>query len=104
MIEQFFRKFSRMVGTGHNHKVVKSIKPTEEEALEMMALRGFEEAARKSVGVHQAKKKLFWAKVELRTGEVSRPLHWNDKKNVFEVIVCDHNAEGDDEADKQWES
>jgi len=71
--------------TGHKRKVVKEITPTEEEVQEHMALHGYIENAKKSIGLLESKRKLFWAKIELRTGEVSRPMQWNEEKNTIEV-------------------
>ncbi len=93
--EEFFRKLKHMVG--HKHKVVKTIKPTEEEVSQYMTLVGYQKAAEKAVGTHESMKKLFWAKVELRTGEVNRSLVWNDKKQTIEVMDCDHESELDGE-------
>lgn len=101
MPEEMFERLRHMFG-GHKHKVVKTIKPTEDEVLEYMALRGFGENAKKAVGVHNSKKQLFWSKVELRTSEVTRTLRWNDKDQVIEVIECDHNNESGKKDD--WES
>lgn len=89
-MEEMFEHIRRASGN-HKEKVVKSIKPTEEEVLEWMALEGFRENAEKARGVWESKKSLFWSKVELRTGEVTRRLHYNDKKNVIEILMCDHD-------------
>lgn len=94
--EEFFRKLKHMVG--HKHKVVKTIKPTEDEVSQYMTLEGYAKAAEKAVGTHESMRKLFWAKVELRTGEVTRSLNWNDKKQVIEVMDCDHSEESEAQA------
>lgn len=85
----------------HTHKVIRSLEASEEEALEWMALRGFGEAAKKAVGVYESKRKLFWAKVELRTQEVTRKLQFNDEKNLIEVVECDHTKK---EPENEWDS
>lgn len=98
--EEMFERMKHMMN-GHKHKVVKTIEPTTEEGNEWMALQGFYEAAKKAVGQYDSRQKLFWAKVELRTGEVTRNLHWNDEKGVIEIRVCDHGAP---ESGSEWES
>lgn len=92
-MDDMMKKLQMFMGH-HKQKVVKKMQPTEEEVLELMALKGFEENAKKQLGVWEAKKKLFWAKIELRTGEVTRSLHWNDKDQVIEVLECDHSDNG----------
>lgn len=97
-MEDMFESIRRATGH-HKEKVVKKIKPTEEEVLEMMSLAAFELNAKKARGVWEAKKKLFWSKVELRTEEVTRNLRWNDKDQVIEVLECDHDHESAQQGD-----
>lgn len=89
---------------GHKHRVVKSIKPTEDEIMEMIGVKAFEENAKKAAGIHKSKKNLFWSKVELRTGEVTRGLHWNDEKQMIEIVVCDYSDKDSSGLGSQWES
>ena len=76
--------FKKMMKMSHG-KLVKTIQPTDQEANEGMQLQAFKMNAEKSMGMFESRRKLFWAQLELRTGEVTRHMHYNDKKNVIEV-------------------
>lgn len=71
---------------GKPSRVVKSIAATNDEILEMMALRGYSDNATKARGLWETKKQLFWSKLQLRTGMVNESLRWNDEKNTIEVL------------------
>ena len=78
---------------GHqNFKVVKKINPTEQEVLDYMALKGFEENAKKAFGMWQSKMKVFWGNIELRTGQVMTHLRYNDKDGFIEVLQHEQGA------------
>ncbi len=88
-------KMKQMLEKVNTYKVLKTVAATEEEVLEWMALQGFAEAAKKALGVHSAKKNLFWAKIELRIGEVNRQLHYNDEKQVIEIMEDEENKKNE---------
>jgi hypothetical protein len=79
--EEFMKKMMKM----SHGKLVKTIQPTDAEANEWMQLQAFKMNAEKSMGMFESRRKLFWAQIELRTGEVTRHLHFNDKKQTIEV-------------------
>lgn len=83
MSDPFKDMFSNLIG---KVRVIKEVPATNDEILEMMALRGYADNADKARGLWETKKQLFWSKVQLRTGEVSRPLRWNDEKNKIEIL------------------
>ncbi len=83
--------FKKMMKMSHG-KMVKTIQPTDSEANEWMQLQAFKMNAEKSMGMFESRRKLFWAQLELRTGEVTRHMHYNDKKNVIEVYDQSQSA------------
>ncbi len=83
--------FKKMMKMSHG-KMVKTIQPTDAEANEWMQLQAFKMNAEKSMGMFESRRKLFWAQLELRTGEVTRHMHYNDKKNVVEVYDQSESA------------
>lgn len=83
--DDFIHKMRRMMG--HSQlQVTRTVQATEEEVLEMMALEGYRMNAEKAAGLLRAKTQNFWTKIELRIGEVTSPLEWDDKEGKIKVM------------------
>lgn len=67
-------------------QVTRSVPATEQEVLDMMALEGYKLNAEKAMGLFRAKAQHFWSQVELRIGEVTSPLQWDEKEGVIKIL------------------